>query len=231
MNDSKQTTFENTSFYNLFNEHSKRKETPVAVSEENTFDDISFYVGEDEDFRASESVSDSDISETDSESDEYWSLENESDENPMEAKSKRCIIDISTMSKCKGKSMRRVATEETMALSETDSVYDDASFHNASFDIVPSGCVDNSTDCDDEDGCEIRSEIERFEFYFSALLLVVGMALVLVVGMALAGQCEIFGFSRLLVHVFEDFCSRKTIMEVIYLKRTFRQLELNSRAR
>merc|ERR1719491_2877763 len=55
-----------------------------------------------------------------------------------------------------------------MALSETDSdsVYDDGSFHNASFDIVPSACVDSldsSTDCDDEDGCEIRSEIERFE--------------------------------------------------------------------
>merc|ERR1719491_1891460 len=50
-----------------------------------------------------------------------------------------------------------------MGLYETDSVYDDTSFHNASFDIVPSGCVDNSTNCDDEDGCEIRSEIERFE--------------------------------------------------------------------
>merc|ERR1712238_216366 len=99
----------------------------------------------------------------DSESDECWSFENECDEDPMEAKSKRCIIDISTMSKCQGKSLRRVETELTMALSETDSVYDDASFHNASFDIVPSGCVDNSTDCDDEDGCEIRSEIERFE--------------------------------------------------------------------
>merc|ERR1712238_4857 len=99
----------------------------------------------------------------DSESDECWSFENECDEDPMEAKSKRCIIDISTMSKCQGKSLRRVETEETMGLYETDSVYDDASFHNASFDIVPSGCVDNSTDCDDEDGCEIRSEIERFE--------------------------------------------------------------------
>merc|ERR1712161_30495 len=49
------------------------------------------------------------------------------------------------------------------ALSESGSVYDYASFHNASFDIVPSGHVDSLTGCVEEDACEIRSEIERFE--------------------------------------------------------------------
>jgi len=162
----------------------------MTDSEQNTFDDISFYIGEEEDFRASESVCDSDISGTDSESDEYWSSENESEENMMNAKSERCILDMSTVL-CESKRTamalsqtdsvpeltkssslkdiikngkaaftRRptVETELTMALSQTDSVHDDASPH-----IVLSGYADSLIDGDDEDACEIRSEIERFE--------------------------------------------------------------------
>jgi len=181
MNDSEQSTFENTSFYNLFIEHSKRKEISMTDSEQNTIDDMSFYIGEDEDFRASDSIFDSDISETDSESDEHWMLENKYEENRKNAQSERCILDISTMlcesrrtvapikspsngacqlsdSEFHEKSLRRVETELTMALSETDSVYDDASSHNE-----PRGYVNNLIDGGGEDACEIRTEIERFE--------------------------------------------------------------------
>jgi len=154
----------------------------MTDSVQNHFDDISFCIGE-EDFRASESVCDSDISETDSECDDYSLSDNESDEEFTIATSKHCNLDISIIcesvrsvahsesadncacrlseKECYGKSSDGSAkTESTLSCSsQADTMQEDVTPY-----ISAGGYVDSWIDGNDEDAFErIRSEFEHLE--------------------------------------------------------------------
>mmetsp|Transcript_38041 Transcript_38041/g.62171 ORF Transcript_38041/g.62171 Transcript_38041/m.62171 type:complete len:261 (-) Transcript_38041:24-806(-) len=123
----------------------------MADSQQDTFDDLSFYIGDQEDgFCTSESVYDSDISETDSEADDDdcdWLLDDESDDQCVdEIIGETLKIDDSEQDTCDDISYFCIGDEEE-GFCTSESVYDS--------DISE---TDSEADYDDDDDWLLDNE-------------------------------------------------------------------------